>query len=346
MDKPSLSDLAMLSEPIMKLLKTVMQGIGFLFGPWQKIRQAKADAESIEVISEAIAKSDDRWGLNISYDNGIIRIESKNTEQLQETSSEEIKEYDNCFYKKAVEEVDENTNLLERSINRVLFQELSKEKNIEVVIIEAVEILYSETVVSPDPVNTAWASVFFNSSGYASDPYIRKIWGAILAAEVKMPGRSSLRTLETVKMLSRDEARMFEGIKDYILNIEDDHNHVKDYFILTDENILKHMGRTFPDILTLVDANLLMPNTNSIIVGNTIKPGNAMEVFAGNRVVFEITNNTEKEMRASKIAMLLTEAGRQIYKILYENSIETDKEEYYKLCKNSFQLIEPDAFIL
>jgi len=337
MEVSKIGDLAGFGEAISKLIETVAKGVGVLYEPWHKVRLAKADAKTIGIISATIANNTELFDLPTSYDDGTIKIEPKQTElAMEEPTSKALQqpsEGSTATQSLTTEELNEYKELLVRSVERTLYQEVSKELNIEAVIERAAELLKDETVVSSKPVDTSWANALFDSAGYINDPELQKVWGDVLAAEVKEPGQTSMRTLDVLKKISSDEAKLFDKIADYILNAEDLNNHVIDYFVFTDDAVMGQMGVTFPELLKLIGAGLLMYNGGTVSVGYKLNPHENREIYVGDAVAFELKNDSDKVIDAMKPAVLLTEAGREVYMILYKNKVDTNKMSYYQVCK-------------
>ena len=55
------------------------------------------------------------------------------------------------------------------------------------------------------------------AAGVSSDD-LQSLWGRVLAGEVKSPGHYSLRTLEFLRNLSRDEAKAIEKVSPFVVN--------------------------------------------------------------------------------------------------------------------------------
>ncbi|MDZ7795557.1 MAG: DUF2806 domain-containing protein [Candidatus Marinimicrobia bacterium] len=74
--------------------------------------------------------------------------------------------------------------------------------------------------------------------------------GKLLAGEIKQPKSFSLRTLECLKTLSKDEALIFNKFSEYALKT------YNDCFIFNPDNgkFLEQFGITFSDILLMQEA--------------------------------------------------------------------------------------------
>jgi hypothetical protein len=92
---------------------------------------------------------------------------------------------------------------------KIIAKEQKRLNNIDnVANIAALEIK-DEPSISEDPVNEDWATRFFNIIEDISDDEMQLLWGKVLAGEIKRPKSFSLRTLEFLKNLSKEEAQSF-----------------------------------------------------------------------------------------------------------------------------------------
>lgn len=112
----------------------------------------------------------------------------------------------------------EKQELLKRAFNRLAFQEMGRQENIENIIKIAAASLPG--VVSEDPVDKDWISRFFDECKDVSNEDLQKIWGRILAGEVAKPGSCSRKTLAILKDLSQDDAELFINFCSYIWSRE------------------------------------------------------------------------------------------------------------------------------
>ena len=208
-----------LVEPTMKLLDMVGGAIGMLYEPKHKRKMADATAYEINAIGEAMRSAAD---LPIVYDqNGVV------------ISSEDF------------------ARLMQRAGTRLALQETIKQHNIESVVDNAYEILEKEEVCSEEPVEQGWINRFFDSVADISDEDLQKLWGKVLAGEIKQPKSYSLRTLETLKNLSKHEATLFQKIAPFVLREGNNH------FIVSNNGILKKHDLNYHEILQLDECGLI-----------------------------------------------------------------------------------------
>lgn len=92
---------------------------------------------------------------------------------------------------------------------RILFQEQRKQNNIASIIDVATEQINQESNVSSEAVDPDWTTRFFSIAENISNEEMQKLWGRILAGEVKNPNSFSLRTLEALKNITKHEAEIF-----------------------------------------------------------------------------------------------------------------------------------------
>ncbi len=79
----------------------------------------------------------------------------------------------------------------------------------------------SEKEVSDEPVDEDWITRFFSYAGEISTEEMQTLWAQILAGEVKRPKSFSLRTLQVLRNLTKDEARVFTTVSNYVIKTDD-----------------------------------------------------------------------------------------------------------------------------
>lgn len=107
--------------------------------------------------------------------------------------------------------------LVARAGNRALADAIRKESNCErVLILAANEVQQSENV-SDEPLDEDWLTRFFDIVGDVSSEDMQLIWSKILAGEIEQAGKFSLRTLETIRNVSKSEAEIFQKVLPLIM---------------------------------------------------------------------------------------------------------------------------------
>lgn len=172
-------DLAGLSEPLKKCVEVISNGIGTRYRP--KSMRDEADAKAYEIL--AIAKAE--------ADAGVIAAEGQAKAQLE--------------YIKTL--TDSNPEIYARARARLIVRELEGQHNVEAIAENALKSLPKK--VADEPVSDDWRRNFFLEAENVCDADMQELWGRVLAGEVAKPGSFSLRTLNVLKSLSREEAELF-----------------------------------------------------------------------------------------------------------------------------------------
>lgn len=276
-----ISNILGLEKPLVKLLDVVSLGIGKLYEPMHMKRITNAKVKEIELISEAITNN---LELPINYNKGSVSIDSNSI-----------------------------NNLIERTGNRLLFQELRKQQNIESVVEKAYNELLNEKSISSESLDEDWIFNFFNFAGDISVDKMQEIWGKILVGELKKPNTYSLRTLNTLKNMSQEEAKLFQTLAQFI--IKDSRG--KPYIfndLLIRENI------SYEKLLKLEDCGLL--NLNGF---NALSCDKGEHLFYTEKIVAIFDEKTEIYVYN------FTESGKQLLTLFDE---KTDFNFILKVFKN------------
>src|SRR5690606_28790716 len=180
----------------------------------------------IEVVASAIGvKYEPKRIINNSKAEAHRLIELKKTELVGLELEEEFKE---------------------RMASRIVHKEIQRQYNIDTISRIAIAETQKEEVANDEKVDEDWLGRFFKYAEDVSNEDMQKIWGKILAGEVKRPNTYSLRTLEFIKNLSTKEAELIfkcftlaigtKSRADFIFNGTQLNN--KSYFLTREEGLL------------------------------------------------------------------------------------------------------------
>ena len=100
---------------------------------------------------------------------------------------------------------------------RLEFQEKKRQHNIVSVVRGAASDLEDKTVADRDP-DPDWTARFFGAVQDVSSTQMQEIWAKVLSGEVQQPGRTSLRTLDVLRNMSRNDAMQFEGVASFVID--------------------------------------------------------------------------------------------------------------------------------
>ncbi len=187
-----IKDLIGLSQPLTKLFEVASSGVGRLSRAHFAKKDAEAKAYEIRQIAQAVSDSRHLLG-DATLSTGDLTVSIKSESVNQDVPAS----------------LPPPPPLAERSLARTSYQEAKKQLNIESVTQQAAEELRNEKTVSDEKVDEDWISRFFSIAENISTDEMQTLWGKILAGEVKRPGSYSLRTLDTLKNLTKTEAEVF-----------------------------------------------------------------------------------------------------------------------------------------
>lgn len=198
---------------VIKLWETIAEkGIGSLLTPWQTIREGRArnEVRRQELLMLAQAEKDAidvRAGRKLLRSDGTLMLTSV------DQSSAEI----------SIESRTEPTlglpDALSAAATSSAVNAARTELNSAKAVIYAEEQLANDPQTPPDrEVDEDWLFAWRDYAGKVSTEDLQRLWGSVLAGEVKSPGKYSIRTLEFLKTLSKAEAEVISKIARYAIN--------------------------------------------------------------------------------------------------------------------------------
>lgn len=225
--------------------------------------------------------------------------------KVAEAKAFELKVLENA--KKEISEgnFDIDQSLVERTERRILYKELKKQNNIENIVQVAADQLKTEKEVSQDPVDEDWTNRFFNYAEDVTSKEMQKLWGRILAGEIKRPNSYSLRTLEFIRNLTKEEASIFSKIGSCAIFSSGK------YFI-NEEFIKSHFNVTLDEILILKELVLL--NTNELELKFTNEKGADLIFKSGDKGLLAKRTEIGQEKRLK--ATVFTKLGTELLSLL------------------------------
>jgi hypothetical protein len=188
---------------LIRLWETVEKSGAGLVQPWHLMRVAKAEAVAASYKMIAIAEAEKKIA-------EILREPSENflaplllDEKDTNLSHDEIKR-EPIF----------DINAFTRQTTRAQVVEyLRKEVNIEKAVLHAEKALENDPADPPDSaVDIDWFFRWRDSAGGMSSEALQQLWGNVLAGELKTPGAFTFRTLDFLRSLSQDEAKLIERL--------------------------------------------------------------------------------------------------------------------------------------
>lgn len=109
-------------------------------------------------------------------------------------------------------------SVAERALSNSVADAARKEINTSKSVIFAEDILANDSQIPPErPIDDDWLFTWRDLAGKVSTEDLQRLWGGILAGEVKSPGTYSIRTLEFLRGLSKSEAEQISQLARYVV---------------------------------------------------------------------------------------------------------------------------------
>ncbi len=274
-----IKDLAGLSEPVTKLIEEVSKGIGGVYKPLGTVLNTKAEAYRIKKMTEAKSYQIKMLKENLTDEKNELVITNEDFEIKLKGNSIET-----------------------RAIETMVHKEVQKQINLENIISKSIEFIRGNSIVTEEPVDTDWMTRFINISQDISNAEMQILWSKILSDEVVKPNSYSLRTLEVLRNLSSNEAKLFSRFVNLSVKISGSFRVINDDKYLSENNI------SLEDINLLKELNLI--NTD---LSYSIHPGEKLIIPYYDKVMF-VNNGTQNDLSFNIIS--LTRIGNEIHNLI------------------------------
>lgn len=292
-----------------KLVDVIANAVGAIYRPYGIRREADAEAYKIRLLERA--KSEQKAE--------EIRI-------LAEAKRDEILIIDSS-----------SSTLEERAQARKKFNDLRRQKNLESVIIGAFKHIGND--VSQETVDPDWLQTLIGYAEEANSEQMQDLWSRVLAGETELPGAFSLRSLKTLKEMSRTEAEIFT-IACHLSSRYDNTN--PQIMLITgfrcgekDTSIdLRDYGCGLLNIMALCELGLLYKDE---IIRQSSKDDSFPMIVAGNSVIM-----TSKEDKSGFACYNFTHIGRELARLVATRSHDAYFKSFAEAAELAFE-IKSDA---
>lgn len=204
--------------------------------------------------------------------------------------------------------------------NYVAAKETRKMQNTLAVIEKAQAHFVEGEKVSAEPVDEGWKNRFFGIIEEISDDELREIWGRVLAGEIKQPKSYSLRTLETLRNLTKEEASVIVKAAP---------------FIISTICIYKDSVLSLPERLLLQEIGLMLDDGMGLEINWEVKEKDTLSIPIDKNVLFILHNEKEKAVNCNIEVYKLSTAGREIFELV--NVDMKTREAFYKTLADHFR---------
>jgi hypothetical protein len=299
---------------IIKLWETLAEkGIGSLLTPWQIKREGRARSEMRreELLMLAQAESevaDIRAGRKRLDLASSVRLISGPTVEPATAHVEDAGHADPTLDFRSVAQL-----ALSNSAANAAREEINTSK----AIIIAEDILSNDSQVPPErSIDEDWLYTWRDLAGKVSTEDLQRLWGSILAGEVKSPGTYSFRTLNFLRGLSKSEAEQISQLARYV---------VEQRIIRSESEHLDKHGITFAKLLEMQDLGLIS-GVEALGLSSTYKKLDSTDKFvrvfrSNGKALIVTSDDSTKEVKLE--VYLLTQVGVQLLGL---GSFEPDVE--------------------
>lgn len=291
-----IKDLAGLSQPITRLIEVTSAGLGRSTESFFRVRKAKAFAKEVEIVANTLEKHGKILG-SVKYTREDIELIA------EEAGLDAIK-------------TEEYAQLIQRANLNEFSRSIQKQANTESVLSHAEEELKDDDNVPDKEVDEDWLSLYFSIVENVSSEYMHRLWGKVLAGEIRSPDGFSLRTLELLKTMTIKEAELFSKVVRKSLFVN------KDILIVD-----KEFWKDFYDGLGFVEYNFLEQIGLVQSLGlhfYDLKKGD--RIFSTNEGRFLAGIEFEEDVKKFSISYTsLTKTGEDIFSLIQnkDNSMGT-----------------------
>lgn len=105
-------------------------------------------------------------------------------------------------------------SLEQRSAARMIYEEARFQQNIEAIVLKALSNIKDDA--KPNEVDDDWFTNYLEKCRRISNAEMQNLWAQILAGEINEPGSFSPITLNTLSLLTKDDAVLFKKLCSYV----------------------------------------------------------------------------------------------------------------------------------
>ena len=187
---------------------------------------------------------------------------------------------------------------------RIEFQERKRIANVRSVLEDAADELGDKEVTDHEP-DPDWTARYIDSVQDVSSEDLRKLWAKILAGEVESPGRTSLRTLETLRNMTKRDAAMFRDICDFV---------IRNDFVFYNDSVKSIGALQYGELLHLQDCGLINAGPNLVKQFTWGTPEEILLTYHNG--VLMVTKNADAKVELKIPDILLTTAGKELLRFV------------------------------
>ena len=273
-----------------KLLDYAASGVGAIAGPmlanWRAHKEGRAKLTSARYAAEIRGFEANSGADSLSI---IAEAQSKARQSIESGAepSHGIMEITNTDISQSIE-----------------FQGRKRIANVRSIIEDAAEELGDESVSDREP-DHDWTARFFDSAQDVSSEDMRRVWSKILAGEVRKPGQTSLRAIETLRHMTEIDARIFRDFCDFVIDGE---------FVFCDFKTPTYSPLSFGMQLHLKECGMI--SSDSPLVRKVSWDESAQAIFTCREGLLVINRNVDQNEDLSLKVIKLTSVGKELFNVV------------------------------
>lgn len=193
-----------------------------------------------------------------------------------------------------------------------------------------------------------WLMRFFDAVGNISNDDLQQLWGKVLANEISRPKSCSLRTLDMVRNMSPEEAKIFSILCQYVMQSGNTYYIDSAGFFCEENghqecrNYMQRMKLSYEEhVLPLLEAGALSTDHDLAIY---INKDNSLE-FHNDKVCGIIMNYSDQSVLFQREAYFLTASGKELFRIIHDSIDYESDEEYALLCLQEMKKQNPGFYV-
>lgn len=167
-----------------------------------------------------------------------------------------------------------------------------------------------------------WFIRYYEASGNISDKEMQILWAKILAGEIEKPSSYSLRTLDVLRNISKEEAERFAKICNSAIKIES-----AQYAIPADHDYISKNDINYSDILMLEEIGLINSDSN-VRINNDLEVNTEYILYVYGSLIVRAIVSEKREL--SLRVFLFTNVGNELATLIDR---ESNEENFLNLCK-------------
>ena len=224
----------------------------------------------------------------------------------------------------------EVSDIRSRTAERLARQEVRRQGNIENIVLHTAGLIQDRNIKAsdPDPAED-WVAAFFEECKDVSDEDMRVLWARLLAGEIQTPGSFSLKSLATLRVISKHHAELFQVLANFLAQLGE--KFMFPYVQNTTEEVLsREAGINYDQFLELEEFGLLHAGDIHVTATHQ-KPLELL--WDGKRYKIEPNGHAPLASYDGLCVRPLTMVGTELYSLCSP----TPNLEYFEILKRSIE---------